>query len=159
MGHGTAVAEIPVGTEISEETAHVTIVRTTEHNQHLALLIYAEGETPVSTEIVFPGSILPATAPFGGRLDMSVPLVPGLPGGPDVAIVRFHSTLGPLHLLYTERIHGRTVKYKPKGIPLPNHCPPDGFAFAAKFRFMDDSQTMARTTVPCPTKPHKRNGG
>lgn len=150
MGYGTAVAEIPVGSEIREETAHVTIVRTTKHSQYLALLICAEGKTPVSTEIVFPGSILPAAAPFGGRLNMSVPLVPSLPGGPDVAIVRFHSTLGPLHLLYIEHVHGRIVKYKPKGIPLPYHCPRGGFPFAAQFAFQNGGNANATTHVPCP---------
>lgn len=150
MGYGTAVAEIPVGPQIHEEAANVTIVRATERDGHLALLIYAEGETPVSAEIMFPGLILPAAPPFGGRLEMNVPLVPSLPDGPDVAIVRFHSTLGPLHLRYTERVHGRVVKYEPKGIPLPDHCPPGGFAFAATFRFSDDSTANARTTVPCP---------
>jgi hypothetical protein len=158
MGYGTALAEVPVGPETLNETAHVTIVRTTEHSGHLALLIYAEGETPVNAEIVFPGLILPATTPFGGRLDMSLPLVPSLPGGPDVAIVQFHSTLGPLHLRYDERVHGRIVKYEPKGIPLPNRCPPGGFAFAAKFRFVDGSHALADTTVPCPSGQYRRRG-
>jgi hypothetical protein len=152
MGYGTALAEIPVGPEILEETAHVTIVRTNQHNGHTALLIYAEGESPVSAQIVFPGLILPAPAPFGGRIDMEVPLVPSLPDGPDVAIVKFHSTLGPLHLHYNEHIHGRIIKYKPRGIPLPTHCPQGGFTFAAKFVFKDSSIATARATVPCPVE-------
>jgi hypothetical protein len=159
MGYGTAAAEIPVGPEILDEIAHVTIVRTTEHSGHLALLIYAEGETPVSAEIVFPGLILPPARPFGGRLSMSIPLVSSLPYGPDVAIVQFHSTLGPLHLRYTEHVHGQIVKYEPKGIPLPNHCPQGGFAFAAKFKFIDGSNTSARTTVPCPSRADGHRGG
>ncbi len=150
MGHGTALAEIPVGPEILDETAQITIVRTIEHSGHLALLIYAEGQTPVDAEIVFPGLILPASPPFGGRLRMGVPLIPSLAEGPNVAIVQFQSTLGPLHLHYTEQVHGRTVRYEPKGIPLPDHCPQGGFAFAAKFRFMDGSNAIARTAVPCP---------
>ena len=150
MGHGTALAEIPIGPEILDETAQITIVRTIEHNGHLALLIYAEGQTPVDAEIVFPGLILPASPPFGGRLRMGVPLIPSLAEGPNVAIVQFQSTLGPLHLHYTERAHGRTVRYEPKAIPLPDHCPQGGFAFVAKFRFMDGSNAIARTAVPCP---------
>jgi hypothetical protein len=158
MGYGTALAQIPVGPEILDETAHVTIFRTTQQSGRLALLIYAEGETPVSAQIVFPGLILPATTPFGGRLDMNVPLVPSLPDGPDVAIVQFHSTLGPQHLRYNERVDGRIVKYEPKGIPLPNRCPRGGFPFAAKFRFMDGSNAVADTKVPCPSLPHRNHG-
>ena len=159
MGHGTAVAEIPVGPEILDETAYVTIVRTLERSGHLALLIYAEGETPVSAEIMFPGLILPAAPPFGGRLKMQVPLVSSLPDGPNVAIVQFQSTLGPLDLHYTERVHGRTVMYEPKGIPLPDHCPPEGFVFAAKFTFMDGSNAVARTAVPCPGSSRRHSRG
>lgn len=150
MGYGTATAEIQVGPEILHETARITIIRTTEQNGHLALLIYAESQTPVVTEIVFPGLVLNAPAPFGGRLEMSVPLVTSLPGTPDIAVVQFHSTLGPLHLRYHEHIHGRVINYEPKGIPLPNSCPRGGFAFSAKFRFMDGSRAAAHTVVPCP---------
>jgi hypothetical protein len=158
MGHGNALAEIPIGPDILDETTRITIVRTTEYNGDLALLIYAEGTAPVSAQIAFSGLILPAAAPFGGRLQMNVPLVPGLPGGPDVAIVQFHSTLGPLHLHYRERVHGRVVKYEPKGIPLPNHCPPEGFAFAARFSFTSGDSATAHTTVPCPSS-RRRSGG
>jgi hypothetical protein len=159
MGHGTALAEIPVGPSILEETASVTIVRSAEHNGHLGLLVYAEGETPVSAQIVFPGLILPAAPPFGGHVDMSVPLVPSLPNGPDVAIVRFRSTLGPRHLRYNEHVHGRLVEYEPRGIPLPARCPPGGFVFAAKFGFVDGSHASASTAVPCPPGSHRRGGG
>jgi hypothetical protein len=152
MGYGTALAEIPVGPTILRETAHVTIVRTTEQSGHLALLIYANGEAPVSAQIVFPGLVLAAPAPFGGRLDMRIPLVPSLPEAPDVAVVQFRSTLGPLHLRYHERIHGRVVDYEPKGIPLPNNCPRGGFPFSARFAFQDGSHSKAATAVPCPAR-------
>jgi hypothetical protein len=150
MGYGTAITEIPVGPEILHETAHITIVRTTEQSGHLALLIYADGASPVSAQIVFPGLVLSAPAPFGGRLDMKVPLVPSLPGSPDVAVVQFHSTLGPLHLRYREHVHGRVIQYEPKGIPLPDRCPHGGFQFSARFAFQDGSHSNAAATVPCP---------
>lgn len=157
MGYGTAIAELPAGAKILNETARVTIVRTTEQSGHLALLIYADGETPVSAQIVFPGLVLGAPAPFGGRLDMSVPLTPSLPGAPDITIVQFHSTLGPLHLRYHEHIHGRVVDYEPKGIPLPDRCPRGGFPFSARFAFQDGTHSKATTAVPCP-RPHASNG-
>ncbi|MFI5004536.1 MAG: hypothetical protein ACHQE6_05940 [Solirubrobacterales bacterium] len=155
MGYGNALAEIPLGPSIVYETARVTILRTASHSGHLGLLIYVNAETPVSEQIVFPGLVLPATAPFGGRLDMSVPLIPSLPGGPDAAVVRFRSTLGPLHLRYHERVHGRLIDFKPKGIPLPNTCPHGGFRFSAKFAFQDGSHSQAKATVPCPPRSHR----
>jgi hypothetical protein len=150
MGYGTAIAEIQIGLETLSETVQVDIFRTPDYDGHLALLICANGATPVSAQIVFPAVVLPAPAPFGGRLDMDIPLVPSLPEGTDVAVVQFHSTLGPLHLRYHERVHGRIVDYEPKGIPLPTRCPPGGFPFLAEFRFLDGSDAFAHTTVPCP---------
>lgn len=150
MGYGTALAEIPIGPTIYEETTQLTIVRAPNHNGGLALLIYANGQTPVSAHIVFGSVLLPAAPPFGGRLDLSIPLVPSLPEAPDVAVVRLNATLGPKHLHYHERIHGRIINYEPKGIPLANTCPHSGFRFTAKFAFLDGSHAAASTTVPCP---------
>jgi hypothetical protein len=152
MGYGTVLAEIAIGSDILSETAHVIVFRTPNYDGHLALLIYAKGDTPVSAHVVFRGVVLPAPAPFGGRLDVEVPLVPSLPEAPDVAVVRFSSTLGPLHIRYREHIHGRTVTYRPKGIPLPRHCPRGGFAFSTKFSFLDGSSSTANTKVPCPRR-------
>jgi hypothetical protein len=150
MGYGTALTEIPIGPSIIHETAQVTIVRTVNNRGHFALLIYASGETPVSAQIVFPALVLPAPPPYGGRLDITIPLVPSLPGAPDLALVRFNSTLGPMNLRYHERIHGHLVDYQPKGIPIPNNCPRGGFPFTANFSFLNGSHTHAYTTIPCP---------
>ena len=154
MGYGTALAEIPIGPSIVAESAHVTIMRATNHAGHLALLIDVNAPTPVSEQITFPGLVLPAAVPYGGLLDMSIPLVPGLPGGPDVAVVQFRSTLGPLHLHYRELIHGHTVEYEPKGVPLPDKCPHGGFRFSARFTFQNASHSQATATVPCPPNSH-----
>jgi hypothetical protein len=151
MGYGTVLAEIAIGTSILRETAHVIVFRTPNYDGHLALLIYAKGNTPVSAHVVFRGIVFPASAPFGGRLDVEVPLVPSLPEAPDVAVVGFNSTLGPLHVRYHEHIHGRVVSYQPRGIPLPRRCPPGGFPFSTKFSFLDGSNSTARTTVRCPS--------
>ncbi len=152
MGYGIAQAEIPLGPTILHETTRVTIVRTTEQQGHLALLICAVGETPVAAQIVFPGLVFSAPAPFGGRLDMQIPLVSSLPDAPDVAVVQFSSTLGPMHLIYHEHTRDRVVDYQPRGIPLPSRCPPGGFPFSATFAFLDGSHSEATTVVPCPSK-------
>jgi hypothetical protein len=125
-------------------------MRATNQAGHLALLIDVNAAAPVSEQITFPGLVLPATAPYGGRLDMSIPLVPGLPEGPDVAVVQFRSTLGPLHLRYREHVHGQIVEYEPKGIPLPDKCSHGGFRFSARFAFKNGSHSRATATVPCP---------
>jgi hypothetical protein len=150
MGYGAALAEIPAESTILQEPAEVAIVRAPALGGHLALLFYADGRTPVSAQIVFPGVLIPAPAPFGGELHADVPLVPGLPRSPNVAIVRLRSTLGPRHLTYYRRVNGRRIAYNPKGFLLPKRCPRGGFPFAGVFTFADGSTAAARTSVACP---------
>jgi hypothetical protein len=150
MGSGSAVAEIPIGPEIVSETTPVTIFRAPTENGQIALLLYADGATPVAAQIVLPSLLLPAPAPFGGRVQIGVPLVPSLPDTPDVAVVRLRTTLGPLGITYYEQEHGRTIAYHPRGIQLPDRCPRGGFPFAAELGFTDGSVATAHTVVPCP---------
>jgi hypothetical protein len=150
MGSGSALAEVPIGPAIQHETTDITIVRAPEQNGHLALFFSADGTSPIIAQIVLPALLLPTPAPFGGRVNIDVPLIPSLPEAPDVAIVWLRSTLGPLHLTYYERVHGKVVAYHPNGILLPDSCPHGGFPFAATFAFQDGSHASARTTVPCP---------
>jgi hypothetical protein len=150
MGIGSAVAEIPVGPEVVHETAPVTIFRAPTENGQIAMVLYADGATPVDAQILLPSLLLPASAPFGGRVHIKVPLVPSLPDSPDIAVVRLTTTIGPLGVTYYEHEHGRAVAYRPRGLQLPNSCPRGGFPFAAALSFVDGSSASARTVVPCP---------
>jgi hypothetical protein len=158
MGYGTALAEIPIGPEIVHENGEIFLIRAPSQNGHIAMLFYAKGVSPVDARIVFPGLVLPAARPFGGLVRIAVPLVPSLPEAPDVAVVQVSSTIGPKHLTYYERVHGKLVAYNPQGILLPDRCPRGGFPFAAAFTFLDGSHASAHSVVPCPrSKPNPRS--
>jgi hypothetical protein len=148
MGGGSAVVEFPLGPETREETAHIAMVAGPSSDGYLHVLIYANGEEPVYGQIVMSAVLL------HGHLQFTVPLVPSLPGSPDVAVVRLRVTIGG-NLTYEERIRGRTVTFRPKGIGLPSRCPRGGFRFAATFSFLDGSQVPAQTAVSCP-RGHRR---
>ncbi len=150
MGHGTALAEIALGPEVVRESAPLTILRASDQEGHIALLFSAMGTIPLAAGVVFPGILLPAPAPYGGLLSMTVPLIASIPGAPDVALVQLRSTLGPSRIVYYEQVAGRTLAYQPPGILLPDSCPPGGFPFAAAFTFADGGRAHAATTVPCP---------
>lgn len=154
MGEGEALAELEVESLLVQERAHVTIERGPTQDGHLALLFYADGETPVSAQIIFPGLLLPAPAPFGGKIGVTVPAVPSWPGSPDLSVVHLRASLGPEHLTYYNHVRGRLVPYNPAGILLPRVCPKSGFRFAGTFRFSDESVSSATTAVPCP-RDHK----
>jgi hypothetical protein len=156
MGEGSATAEIPIGPDILQETAKVAILRAPEQEGHLALLLYATGDEPVFAQIAFPGLLLSSPPPYGASIHINVPLVPSLPGGPNVAVVHLHATLGPLGLTYYENVRGKRIAYKPRGILLPHKCPRDGFPFSATFAFLDGSHTTSNTSVPCPARNLRR---
>jgi hypothetical protein len=156
MGRGSATAEIPVGPQILAETAPITIVRAPEREGRLTVLLYAFGLVPIDAQIVFPGLLLPAAPPFGGLVNIDVPLVTSLIGAPNVSVVKLQTTLGPQGLTYYRRSGTRTVSYRPRGILLPDSCPRDGFPFAAEFTFADSSHATARTKVPCPAREQRR---
>jgi hypothetical protein len=156
MGHGNALADIPLGEDSLTESASITLLAGSPQNGHLSLIVYAQSKFPVATELIFSALLLPGTPPFGGRLHFNVPLVPTIPEAPDVAITQIQTTLGPLGLTYYEPIHGKLIPYHPQGIQLPTTCPHHGFPFEANITFQNDTHTNATTTVPCPQTKHNK---
>jgi hypothetical protein len=159
MGRGSATPELRFGSQLVTENASIAIARAPDQEGHIALLLYASGPTPVNTQILSPAQLLPTSPPFGGRLNMELPVIPSVPGGGDVAIVSLDVTLGPQGLTYYEQTEGATFTYTPKGIVLPPTCPHGGFPFAATFSFLDGSHPQARATVPCPGRGGDRHRG
>jgi len=151
MGHGTVLADVPFGTQVVQEGAVIAVLRAPEQSGHTAILFYAEGVDPVDAFVIFSGLLVPAPPPFE-ELNIAVPLVPSLPEGPDVSVVRVQSTIGPANLTYYEDLHGKRIAYTPKGILLPARCPRGGFPFAATFGFLGGSEATAQTRVPCPRR-------
>jgi hypothetical protein len=153
MGSGSASGEVAIGPEVHQEVTDVAIFRGPDQEGHLALFFYASGENPVIAQLVLPGLLLPAPAPFGGLVNIAVPPIPSLPEAPDIALVGLRSTIGAEHLTYYERVDGKLVAYRPNGILLPDSCPRGGFPFAAELSFEDGSRVDAHTAVPCPPRP------
>lgn len=146
MGAGRATVEIPIGPVVRQEGVRLALFAGPSPDGYLHILIYAEGTFPVEADIVLTSTLLP------GRLRIDVPLVPSLPGGPDVSLVDMRAVIGG-HLTYYERTHGHTAAYHPRGIVLPPRCPRSGFPFGATFSFLDGERTPASTAVPCPHHP------
>jgi hypothetical protein len=150
MGYGGALVEVPFETGPVLEHAQLTLVSGPVQEGHLGLLFLASGAYPVLAEFIFPGFVLPVGAPFGGSLDTSLPPIPSVPGGPDAAVIAMHTTIGPSHITYHERVHGRVVSFHPQGILLPASCPHGGFLFVLHLIFQDGTEADASTAVPCP---------
>lgn len=159
MGYGVVDTGVVLGQTEVQENAPITILRAPERDGHLALLFYAEGTRPVVTNVLFSGVLLSASEPFGGRVQIGVPLVETLPGAPYVSVLHLHATIGPQHLTYYRTEGGVSLAFKPQGILLPPRCPPHGFPFAASFTFSDGTHALARTNVRCPRRHQKKRSG
>lgn len=161
MGRGIATAEIPIGGEVVAESARIELFSAPVRSGRLALLVYAIAESPVSAQLVFPATIAPAAPPYSEGIETLVPLVPSLPGAPDIAVTRFRMALGTTseglgHFTYYRHVHGRRVSYTPRGLQLPSRCPNGGFPFEAQFVFEDQTTAAAHTSVACPRRARLR---
>lgn len=143
MGSGNALVRFQVGPELFAETAQIAVVAGPEENGHVRMLVSATGETPVAARILI------STVLLAGQLQITVPLVPSLPEGGDIAVVAVHASLGG-NLTYHERVNGKTISYRPRGITLPSSCARGGFRFSATFTFLDGTNARAQTAVACP---------
>jgi hypothetical protein len=156
MGEGEAVAELPIHHAPFREAARIAILRGPEANEHLTMLFYVYDETAVSAQIILTGQLLPGSGPYGGRLQITAPLVASLPETPDLSVGELKFVLGPPELTYYERVHRKIVPYTPKRIRLPERCPHGGYPFAIELGFLNGAHAGASTTVPCPGRRRRR---
>jgi hypothetical protein len=150
LGSGSAYVEVPFGETSGHEIPNIQAFMGPPHNDNIVVLFFADGREPVYAQLVFQGELISGTETLGGSLDTAIPLVPSVPAGPPVSIVRVRTTIGPAGLTYYERKRGRTIAFHPTGVSLPLHCPRGGFRFSAAFSFEDGSAANATSTVPCP---------
>jgi hypothetical protein len=150
IGFGDAVAVVPLAAHPVYERASLTALMGPPADNHIQVLFYAEGLTPVFAQFVFPGVLFSDVHPFGDRIDTTIPLVTPWPEGPNIALTSFSSTVGPLHLIYHRQVNGRRIAYRPHGITIPRHCPRGGFPFAALLAFDDGTTTESSVRVRCP---------
>ncbi len=155
LGAGSASVEVPFGTGAGHELHEIQAVMGPSNNGNIVVLFYANGQTPVSAQLVFKGEVQPAGGIFGSQLATAVPAIPSVPDGPNVSIISVKATIGPQGLTYYKHVHGRLVPFHPTGIGVPERCPRGGFPFSASFTFEDGSSTSATATVPCPPPAHK----
>jgi hypothetical protein len=158
VGHGTALAEVPYGPLSVQEEASIDAYRgSSSEGSQVTLLFFAEGTTPVFADLVFPGQLLADSSPYSGRINTVLPLVPSLPGGPNVSLARFQSTFGPQGLVYEREVsEERFERFTPRGVTVPRVCPPSGYPFAGDFSFEDGSHVTAYSAAPCPHRQLKK---
>jgi hypothetical protein len=156
LGFGRAFVEVPFGEGSGHEIPNLQALMGPPHDGNLVVLFYANGQEPVYAQIVFQGELVSGSETLGGSLNAVIPLIPSVPNGPPVSVVSVQSTIGPSHLTYYTRSHGRTVAFHPQGVSVPPSCPRGGFPFSATFGFADGTSTVATSVVPCPPPRRRR---
>jgi hypothetical protein len=151
MGGGSATVEVTFGLEVIDEHVALELFAAPSADGYVHLAILARGKEPVEARIVITGVLL------AGHLQINVPVVPGLPGAPDVAIKQIRASLGGA-LTYYEQVHGHLVAYRPRGIGLPDSCPRGGWRLGAKLAFRDGERSQAGAVVACPRRRSRTRG-
>jgi hypothetical protein len=141
LGRGHALVETHAGTETIAEEAALWAFLGPPSNLQPTIEILAQGYTPLDERKVFTATVLPAEAPYGEELEMSIPPIPTLIFEPDASIVDFSLTIGADK---RHRTRGANT------VLVPSRCPAGGFPFAAEFTYADGSSGASLATAPCP---------
>jgi hypothetical protein len=149
MGFGSALGEVEVESQIIQEHAEITTLMAPTAGGHTVVLYYVNAGGPVNVQLIFPGLVLGASAPFGTRINTQVPITGTWPEGPDVSVVSLSAGIGPENLTYY-RPGDKRIPFTPVGMQIPPKCPTGGFPFSSTISFMDGSRVTASTAIPCP---------
>lgn len=141
LGRGHALVAVHVGTGNITEEAELWAFLGPPNNLQPTFEIFAQGYTPIDEHKILTGSVLPASAPYGEELVMSIPPIPTLMFEPDASIATFSLTIG------ARPRHGKRAA---NAVLTPSACPVGGLPFAAEFTYADGSVGVAQATTPCP---------
>jgi hypothetical protein len=119
---------------------------------HTELLIYLNGSTPVSIQLVFNAPVINGPKPYGLGFSLNVPLIKVLPEASDASAKSSFLTLGARNVAYFKQVNGKRKLLHVKGIITPKSCPGGGWPVATEFSFQDGSTSTAKSKIPCPRK-------
>jgi hypothetical protein len=144
---GKAIGFVSFGGERVEETAELF----TFYGPGGGGIVFADGHTPVSLEILSTEQLVKAGDSDGSGPEMSfaVPLVASVPGAPYASIRSIDLQAGSAY-----RSHGHTIYYA----RLPHTCPSGGWPAYEEVIFAEDGEPSRPETVdvsekvPCPSE-------
>jgi hypothetical protein len=136
VGAGHATVEVHAGSQTIPEAVRLSAFRGPTIGGRPALEILGQGSTPLEQRSVSRGILLPDAAPFGSRLEISVPPIPTLELEPDASFVSLSLTIGAV-----AGSHARIVA--------PRRCAGARSPFVVELGFADGSRALASTSVPC----------
>ena len=150
FGGGEGVYEI--AHELIEEKFTLDFFLGDNRPGHTVLLIYLQGTSPVSIELVFTAPVIQSPKPYGLGFSLNVPLIKVLPEASDASAKSSYLTLGAKNVAYYRKVKGKRKLFHVRGIVTPRRCPRGGWPVASRFSFEDGSSVLSTSTIPCPKK-------
>jgi hypothetical protein len=151
-GFGGGLGVYEIAKEIIHESFTLEFFLGNNRPGHVELLIYLNGSSPVSIQLVFTAKVIQEPKPYGLGFSLNVPLIKTLPEASYASAVSSFLTLGAKNVAYYKTVHGKRTLFHVKGIVTPKTCPRGGWPVASQFSFLDGSTVMAKSTIPCPRK-------
>ncbi len=151
-GFGGGVGAYEIAKEVIHEEYTVDFFLADNQPGHTALLVYLEGSSPVSIQLVFKAPVIQFPKPYGLGFSLEVPLIKVLPEASDASAISAFFTAGAKNVAYYRTIHGKRKLLHVKGIITPKTCPRGGWPGASEISFEDGSTVKSTVKIPCPKK-------
>jgi len=151
-GFGGGMGAYEIAKEVIHEEYTVDFFLANTKPGHVELLIYLEGSSPVSIQLVFKAPVIQFPKPYGLGFSLEVPLIKVLPEASDASAISAFFTAGAKNVAYYKTIRGKRKLFHVKGIITPKTCPRGGWPGASEFSFEDGSAVKSAIKIPCPKK-------
>jgi hypothetical protein len=151
-GFGGGVGVYEIAKEVIEEKFTLDFFLGENRPGHVVLLIYLNGSSPVSIQLVFTAPVITGPKPYGLGFSLNVPLIKVLPEATDASARSSFLTLGAKNVAYVKLVHGKRKLVHVRGIITPPRCPRGGWPVASQFSFQDGSTVMSTSKIPCPRR-------
>ena len=151
-GFGGGLGAYEIAREVIHEEYTLDFFLADNRPGHVELLIYLDGSTPVSIQMVFKAPVIQEPKPYGLGFSVEVPLIKVLPEASDASALSAFFTAGAKNIAYYKTIHGKKKLLHVKGIVTPKTCPRGGWPAKSEISFEDGSTVANKIVIPCPKR-------
>ncbi len=149
-GFGGGEGAYEIAKEVVNEKFTLDFFLANNHPGHTSLLIYLNGSSPVSIQLVFTAPVINSPKPYGLGFSLNVPIIKVLPEASDASAISSFLTLGAKNVAYYKTVKGKRKLFHVKGIITPKSCPKGGWPVATQFSFQDGTNVLSKSTIRCP---------
>jgi hypothetical protein len=151
-GFGGVEGVYEIAGEVVHENASVDYFLGDNNPNHTTLLVYVDGTTPVSIQLVFTADVVHGPPQYGLGFSLNVPLIKVLPEASDASVEGAFLTIGAKNVAYYRTVHGKRKLFHVKGLITPKTCPHGGWPVETQVSFQDGSTVTAKSKIACPKK-------